>query len=117
MARIYRLQFAHVAVPVLSFDGVGAADCYSDVVDVEAVVDDWEDRHRLVLVVDADLLLLEELLLLRSPPLKLLRRRGCSGSWEGVVVVELHHQPAFPLLQPCRQVRVEPRWQPDSERL
>ena len=111
MARIYLLQFAHVAVPMLSFGGVGAADCYGDGVDVGAVVVDWEDQHRLVLVVDAALLLLlllEELLLL-----KLLRQRGCSGSWEGVVVVELHDQPAFPLMRPSEQVQVDPRWWPD----
>ena len=104
MACIYLLQFAHVPVPMLSFGGDG--------VDVGAVVVHGEDQHRLVLVVDAALLLLrlEELLLL-----KLLRQHGCSGSWEGVVVVELYDQPAFPLLRPSEQVRVDPRWQPDLE--
>lgn len=110
MAHIYRLQFAHVAVPVLSFVGMGAADCYGVGVVVGAVVGDGEDRRRLVLVVDADLLLLEEPLLL----LKLLRQHSCSGSWEGVVAVEGHHQPAFPLLRPSEQVRAG--WQVDSER-
>ena len=49
MAHIYRLQFAHVAVPVLSFVGMGAADCYGVGVVVGAVVGDGDFSYRSVI--------------------------------------------------------------------